>query len=376
MVPIFSIQSWFSLIIHSASPYLTAFRDLYEAFVLSSFVYYIIELCGGEDQLVAKLRMKDPQHGNHNCLLQSQCGHWQMGRPFLLNCKYGVLQFVFFKIITTIIVIILHSMDNWHKGEWGWNSSYTYLAVIMNMSIGYALYCLVKLYFVTKDDLKEWNPVWKFLCIKGIIFFTFWQTFLIQILYSVGVIKGFGDWDAAMVADGLPDFLICIEMLGFAVLHLFAFPHTDYLHYLQRHNQLSSTHKSGDGAAAGGSILSSPFRRRAPTPGRNNDTETETLFLFDQDNNVVNDSSIDTEYQPPTVRQLDRPMSVSRALLGAVNPSETLSDIARMGRGGSVVVGSGEGSSLGRGGNSNEGGAGGPLSDSEVIFSLDQAEGI
>ena len=298
-----------------------------------------------------------------------------MGRPFLLNCKYGVLQFVFFKIITTIIVIILHSMDNWHKGEWGWNSSYTYLAVIMNMSIGYALYCLVKLYFVTKDDLKEWNPVWKFLCIKGIIFFTFWQNFLIQILYSVGVIKGFGDWDASMVADGLPDFLICIEMLGFAVLHLFAFPHTDYLHYLQRHNQLSSTHKSGDGAAAGG-ILSSPFRRRAPTPGRNNDTETETLFLFDQDNNVVNDSSIDTEYQPPTVRQLDRPMSVSRALLGAVNPSETLSDIARMGRGGSVVVGSGEGGSLGRGGNSNEGGAGGPLSDSEVIFSLDQAEGI
>ena len=41
-----------------------------------------------------------------------------------------------------------------------------------------------------------------------------------------------------------------------------------------------------------------------------------------------------------------------------------------------MVVGSGEGGSLGRGGNSNEGGAGGPLSDSEVIFSLDQAEGI
>ena len=82
-----------------------------------------------------------------------------MGRPFLLNCKYGVLQFVFFKIITTIVVIILHSMDNFHKGEWGWNKSYTYLAVIMNLSIGYALYCLVKLYFATKEDLKEWNPV-------------------------------------------------------------------------------------------------------------------------------------------------------------------------------------------------------------------------
>jgi len=368
MVPIFSIQSWFSLFFHSASPYLTAVRDLYEAFVLSSFVYYIIELCGGEDQLANKLRMKDPKLGQHNCLVRSQCGIWQMGRPFLLHCKYGVLQFVFFKIITTIVVIILHTQDSFHKGEWGWNSAYAYLAIIMNVSIAYALYCLVTLYFATKDDLKEWNPVWKFLCIKGIIFATFWQGFLIQVLYSVGVIKGFGDWDASTTADKLPDFLICIEMLGFAVLHLYAFPHTDYLHYLQRHDQ--SFNNNG-----GGSILRSPFRGRRM--GRGNDNNTETLFLFDQDNNVVNDSSIDTEYQPPTVRQLDRPMSVSRALVSTVNPSETLSDISRMA--GSVVVG-GEGSSAGRGGNGERGGGsrrgGGPLSDGEVIFSLDQAEGI
>jgi hypothetical protein len=197
--------------------------------------------------------------------------------------------------------------------------------------------------------------------------FSFAKAFLIQVLYSVGVIKGFGDWDAAMVADGLPSFLICIEMLGFAVMHLHAFPHTDYLHYLQRHER--SFNNNG-----GGSILCSPFRGRRMGSGGDNNT-TETLFLFDQDNNVVNDSSIDAEYQPPTVRQLDRPMSVSRALLGTVNPSETLSDIARMG--GSVVAG-GEGSSAGRGGNGERGAVSrrGPLSDGEVIFSLDQAEGI
>lgn len=176
-------------------------------------------------------------------------------------------------------------------------------------------------------------------------------------LYSVGLIEGFGDWDATMVADGLPDFLICIEMLGFAVLHTYAFPHTDYLHYLQRHQQS----KSGGGGVGGGSAgwSSSPARIR-------NETNAEPLLLFDQDNNVVNDTSIDTEYQPPTVHQLDQPLSISRAILGTVNPSETLSDIARMG--GSVVVG-GDGSSAGRGGSSES-------RRGDVIFSLDQAEGI
>ena len=92
-----------------------------------------------------------------------------MGRPFMINCKYGVLQYVLVKIIATIIVIVLQSMGKFNTGDWSWDSAYLYIAIIMNFSIGYALYCLVKLYYVTKDDLKEWNPVWKFLCIKGIV---------------------------------------------------------------------------------------------------------------------------------------------------------------------------------------------------------------
>lgn len=124
----------------------------------------------------------------------------------------------------------------------------------------------------------------------------------------------------------------------FAVAHRYAFPHTDYLHYLQR-NDLSKPGKSRLGS------------------------DPETLFLFDQDHNVVNDpNSVDIEYEPPTVSQLDRPMSVSRALMGVV-PNETLSDIARMGISGLI-------------GESSSGGSRGPSSGDDIVISRDLAEMI
>lgn len=361
MVPIFSIQAWFSLFFHSAAGYIQAFRELYEAFVLSSFVYYIIELLGGEEQLALKLRTKDPAYGRHFFPFQFTCGQWEMGRQFMMNCKYGVLQYVLVKIISTIVVIVLQSLGKFNTGEWGWDSAWTYLALILNISIGYALYCLVKLYYATKEDLKEWNPVWKFLCIKGIIFFTFWQGFLIEVLHSLGVIQDVGEWDSAHVVDGLQDFLISFEMVFFAIAHRYAFPHTDYLHYLQRHG--------------GGRKSSGRRSRRSPTSSVQ--SSEDTMLLFDQENNPShvsgnNGQVVDVEYEPPTVRQLDRPMSVSRALMGAVTPSETFSDIARMGMSGSVTVGQGSSSST-RGTRGNNG-----LSEDRdnIVFSRDHAEGI
>lgn len=73
------------------------------------------------------------------------------------------------KTLATIVVFILESKGLFQPGLWGWYSAYGYIAVTMNISIGYALYCLVKLYYATKDDLKDWRPVPKFLCIKGIV---------------------------------------------------------------------------------------------------------------------------------------------------------------------------------------------------------------
>lgn len=83
---------------------------------------------------------------------------------------------------------------------------------------------------------------------------------------------------------------------------------------------------------------------------------------------------MDVEYAPPTVRQLDRPMSVHRALLGVV-PNETLSDIARMGYSGLIGGGGGGGNDQNA---SRSGGSGGPQGGGrgggDMVISRDHAE--
>ena len=150
------------------------------------------------------------------------------------------------------------------------------------------------------------------------------------------------------------DFLVCFEMVFFAVAHRYAFPHTDYLHYLQRQRsrRTSNSHATS-----------------------NLQNDAGALFLFDQEHNVVNDAGniiIDVEYQPPTVSQLDRPMSVSRALLGSAVPDETLRDIYRMG--GTAAFGDSSRSTEGRGAGDRRERQGGR--DDDLLISMDQAEGI
>jgi Organic solute transporter Ostalpha len=74
------------------------------------------------------------------------------------------------------------------------------------------------------------SPMPKFLCVKGILFFSFWQATGVSLLASVGAIKKLGPYtDKEHISLGLTDSLICLEMPIFAIAHLVAFSHRDYI---------------------------------------------------------------------------------------------------------------------------------------------------
>eukprot|EP00887_Chlorella_sp_A99_P002596 scaffold6.g2596.t1 len=65
-------------------------------------------------------------------------------------------------------------------GEFRRGCAYPYVALINNFVQCLALYCLVLMYQATHTELRPIRPLSKFVVIKAVVFFSYWQSVLIQ----------------------------------------------------------------------------------------------------------------------------------------------------------------------------------------------------
>ncbi|GMI47325.1 hypothetical protein TrCOL_g3061 [Triparma columacea] len=149
--------------------------------------------------------------------------------PFFIKCKLGVFQYVLIKLVTAVTSLILELLGLYHEGNFSPTDAYPYITFIANLSQCWALYCLAFFYFATKNELSHIRPVGKFMCVKALIFFTWWQSVGVSVLFSMGLIPDAGtQWTKEDVAKGIQDYLICVEMFVGAIAHQYVFHHSDY----------------------------------------------------------------------------------------------------------------------------------------------------
>jgi hypothetical protein len=142
----------------------------------------------------------------------------------------STLEYVQVKPLLAAATLITKACGKYNEGDFRANSGYLYITVIYNLSITTALYCLAMFWACVSDDLKPYRPVPKFLCVKGILFFSFWQSVLISILVAAHVITKLGPYtDPEHVSTGWNNVFICLEMPMFAFAHMFAFSYKDYM---------------------------------------------------------------------------------------------------------------------------------------------------
>uniref|UniRef100_A0A7N6BL44 Transmembrane protein 184C n=1 Tax=Anabas testudineus TaxID=64144 RepID=A0A7N6BL44_ANATE len=230
MVPIYSLDSWIALKYPSIAIYVDTCRECYEAYVIYNFMTFLLNYL--ENQYPSLVLMLEVQEQQKHLPPLCCCPPWPMGEVLLLRCKLGVLQYTVVRPVTTVIALICQLCGVYDEGNFSSKNAWTYLVIFNNMSQLFAMYCLVLFYRALREELSPIKPVGKFLCVKMVVFVSFWQAVFIAILVKVGVISEKQTWDWKSVEDvatGLQDFVICVEMFLAAIAHHFSFTYKPYI---------------------------------------------------------------------------------------------------------------------------------------------------
>jgi len=146
-----------------------------------------------------------------------------------LAIKRGILQYAWLKPILSLATIVMKSTGTYQEGYLGPSSGYLWSGIFYNISVTLSLYSLAMFWVCMSEDLKPFRPVPKFLCIKLIIFASYWQGFFLSLLQLGGAIPNdVPGYTPNNLAAAIQDALICCEMPIFAIAHWYAFSWQDY----------------------------------------------------------------------------------------------------------------------------------------------------
>ncbi|KAG2130418.1 organic solute transporter Ostalpha-domain-containing protein [Suillus bovinus] len=228
MPPVYAVISFFSYRYFRSYTYYSLIEAAYEAVTLSAFLLLLIEFVaatatGGDATKAIERKDKRPLP------IPFCCWRYRPTKPyFMYTLKWSVLQYVIIRPAVSIAGIICQVYNVLcESGPYSIYYANVYLEAADFASISVALYGLLLFYGLTKEELVGRRPLAKFLSIKLIVMFTFYQSFVFSALEG-RVIKATQYWTAANIADGLNALTICIEMVFFSVLMMWAYTVNEY----------------------------------------------------------------------------------------------------------------------------------------------------
>ncbi|KAF8961776.1 hypothetical protein BGZ46_001296 [Entomortierella lignicola] len=227
MIPVYAIISFLSFRFYRESIYYETIRDCYEAFVIYSFFILLLTYLGDDDEAQ---RSKITGPDKRKLLYPLNCFYYNpLNENFLHYMKYGILQYTAIKPLCTFAAVVLEYYGLYCETVYDFHFGMVYLTIIDFISVSVALYCLVLFYQTINTEIQDHSPFLKFMCVKMVVFFCYWQTCLLSLFGAIGLLKPDDGWTVINVELGISSILICAEMVVFAILHVYSFSYRPYV---------------------------------------------------------------------------------------------------------------------------------------------------
>lgn len=204
-------------------------KEVYEAFVIYTFFSLLTDMLGGERNIIIMTSGRVPVA--HPGILKHLLPDVDVSDPFsFLFIKRGILQYVWLKPLICISIMLTQAIGWYNVNKLGITSIYLWLTVIYNASVTLSLYCLALFWKILWNDLKPFSPIGKFLCVKLIIFASYWQGVALAILHFSGLLQGSSvdEGTETNISVFIQNALLCLELVPFAIGHWFSFSYKPF----------------------------------------------------------------------------------------------------------------------------------------------------
>ena len=182
MIPIYSLSSLVSVILPDYYVIISAIRDTYEGFVIYSFFYLISQYVSNVQENLVEILSKKSRNIFPPPLC---CFRNDPSSPnFYSWTRLGILQYVLIRISTTIVALILETIGIYCSESMDPKFGHFWILILNGLGMSIAMFTLVNFYIVIRSEIGAYRPVLQFFSVKFVIFFGFWQGFMIKMLAS------------------------------------------------------------------------------------------------------------------------------------------------------------------------------------------------
>lgn len=186
MIPIYAVISFLSEYFYTHAVYWQVIRDCYEAFAIASFFtllcHYIAPTLHEQKNY---FRTTTPVNWFWGVFGLQLCTGGQNRGPFRkpksgltwFNIVWiGIFQYCLVRVLCTFVALITQLLGRYCERSFSPLYGHFWYQVLTAISVTIAMFCVIQFYIQTKGDLAAQKPFLKVLCIKLVIFFSFWQT--------------------------------------------------------------------------------------------------------------------------------------------------------------------------------------------------------
>ncbi|KAE9592935.1 hypothetical protein Lal_00029380 [Lupinus albus] len=228
MAPLYAVDSYVGLINFFGSEtfftFLDSIKECYEALVIAKFLglmYSYLNISLSKNIVPDEIKGREIHHSFPMTLFQPHTT--RLDHHTLKLLKSWTWQFVVLRPVCSILMITLQYFEVYPSWvDWT-------ITIILNISVTLALYSLVVFYHVFAKELEPHKPLAKFLCIKGIVFFCFWQGIVLNLLSKFGIIRSRFAWlPVERIEEGYQNILVCLEMVFFSIYQMSAYSVAPY----------------------------------------------------------------------------------------------------------------------------------------------------